>query len=159
MTHISTTNNLAIATEEWDPTGTLIVAGGGGGAEDSYGNAGGDNDGRGGWGGGTTGGPSYNNGAPNNAHAGTQTGGYAQGRGMSATTGIVDIGGGGAGWWGGKVTINNQNPGGAGGSGWVGGVQDGRTVAGNNYFASPTGANERGHAGNGYARITIVEYD
>lgn len=155
MTHISTTNNLSISTQEWDPTGTLIVAGGGGGADDSYGHAGGENDGRGGWGGGTTGGPGYQDGAGDNSTIAGQTYGYAQGRGGQPTQ-MFDYGGGGAGWWGGKC---NRIGGGAGGSGWVGGVQNGRTLPGTEYFASPTGGSERGHAGNGYARITIVEYD
>ena len=31
------------------------------------------------------------------------------------------------------------------------------TKAGNTSFVSPTGGNETGHSGNGYARITLVE--
>ena len=31
------------------------------------------------------------------------------------------------------------------------------TYAGNTSFVSPTGGNETGHSGNGYARITLVE--
>lgn len=44
-----------------------------------------------------------------------------------------------------------------GGSGYVGGVENGETIAGNLSFIAPNGESEIGHAGNGYARITFIE--
>lgn len=36
-------------------------------------------------------------------------------------------------------------------------LTDAQTIAGNTAFISPTGANETGHTGNGYIRITVIE--
>lgn len=47
--------------------------------------------------------------------------------------------------------------GGGGGSGYIGKVNNGNTIAGNQLFTAPGGGNETGHSGNGYARITLVE--
>jgi hypothetical protein len=48
--------------------------------------------------------------------------------------------------------------GGGGGSGYVGNplLSNKDTIAGSEEFASPSGANETGHSGDGYARITKV---
>ena len=70
---------------------------------------------------------------------------------------------------------NNDNYGGGGGSGYVytestasnypSGCKlnssfyltNAQTIAGNTSFTSPTGSNETGHSGNGYARITALD--
>ena len=70
---------------------------------------------------------------------------------------------------------NETNAGGGGGSGYVytsstasnypSGcllnstyyLSDATTTAGNEQFTSPTGTNETGHSGNGYARITALD--
>ena len=46
-----------------------------------------------------------------------------------------------------------------GGSGYVNIsiLTDAQTIAGNQSFTSPTGTNETGHSGNGYARITCLD--
>lgn len=88
-------------------------------------------------------------------------------------------GGGGGGWYGGGGAYDNDSDSdgrwGGGGSGYVytsstasnypSGcllnssyyLTDAQTIAGNTAFASPTGANETGHTGNGYVRITVIE--
>ena len=67
-------------------------------------------------------------------------------------------GGGGSGWYGGSGGSRDSNKGldadGGGGSSYIGGVSNGQTIAGDTEFASPTGEVEKGHYGNGYARIT-----
>lgn len=88
-------------------------------------------------------------------------------------------GGGGGGWYGGGGAYDNDSDAdgrnGGGGSGYVytsstasnypSGcllnssyyLTNAQTIAGNTAFASPTGANETGHTGNGYIRITVIE--
>lgn len=129
----------------WSPSGTLLVAGGGGGADNTdYSGSvkGGADDGSGGTGGGTNGGNTYINGVMQGNTGGTQTSGYKQGVGESATV-VTDTGGAGGGWWGGKAT-NNNNGGAGGGSGYIGGVSNG---------SMQNGVQE----GNGYAQITWKE--
>lgn len=135
----------------------VIVAGGGGG--------GGEDNETGGYGGGETGGTS-GSGTP-----GSQT----------APSGYFGIGGhtsydGGGGWYGGSGSYpdgsGDDDRGGGGGSGYVYTAEtavnypDGnyvnssyyltnaQTIAGNQSFKSPDGANETGHTGNGFCRIT-----
>ena len=43
------------------------------------------------------------------------------------------------------------------GSSYYGAVTNPVAKAGNTSFTSPTGSNETGHTGNGYARITVVD--
>ena len=158
MTHISTTNNLA--TRTWSPTGTLIVAGGGGGSDNVY-NASeaiwAADDGSGGYGGGLEAERGHNGSSYTTQPAATQTTGYKQGVGENAPSSTGERGGGGAGWWGGYAS-NGNNCGGGGGSGYIGGVTNGSTIAGNKSFPAPGGGNETGHAGNGYARITLTRW-
>ena len=63
---------------------------------------------------------------------------------------------GGGGWYGGNASGGgvSSNVGGGGGSGYIGGLTNGRTIAGNASMPSPTGGTETGHYGNGYAIIS-----
>lgn len=158
MTHISTTNNLA--TTSWNPNGTIIVAGGGGGADDALNEIiGTENDGSGGYGGGLIGGDYTIDGVRSSNRGGTQSSGYRQGVGQSATNN-TDTAGAGGGWYGGYVS-NHNNGGGAGGSGYVSSIlSNAYTTAGSGSFPKPTGTgNEVGHAGNGYAKISHLHTD
>lgn len=116
----------------------LIVAGGGGGGG-GYTNTPLNG---GGYGGGTTGGPS------GDANVGTQTGGYAFGKGIGTGWG----GGGGGGFYGGGKRSDGDRRGACGGSGWIGGVPA-ITFKGTTY--SPAMSNGS-RSGNGYARITYI---
>ena len=159
MTHISTTSNLATTT--WNPNGTLIVAGGGGGADNVYyadEAVWSSDDGSGGYGGGLEAERGHDGASYSNRPAASQTTGFRQGVGESVTdAGGGERGGGGAGWWGGYAS-NSNNCGGGGGSGYIGGVTNGSTIAGNKSFPAPGGGNETGHAGHGYARITLTRW-
>ena len=77
-------------------------------------------------------------------------GGFGGGSSGADRTGA---GGGGGGYTGGGGG-NNYSPWGAGGGG---GSYGDIMTAGNQSFPAPGGGNERGHSGNGYARITLVE--
>ena len=48
---------------------------------------------------------------------------------------------------------------GGGGSGYINTslLTEAQTIAGNTSFTSPTGTNETGHTGDGYARITAID--
>lgn len=164
----------------------VIVAGGGGGsgvANVSGKGVGGGTTGLGGYtnettttggnrsgGGGTQsqGGISWNNIASTN-------GSFGQGGNASG----YSCGGGGGGWYGGGGAYDNDSDSdgrnGGGGSGYIytastasnypSGcllnsshyLSDAQTATGATSFPSPTGANETGHTGNGYARITVIE--
>lgn len=102
--------------EQWNPKGTLIVAGGGGGADNAGGTIGGGDDGSGGHGGGLTAQGAFIDGVLQSSVA-TQSSGYAQGIGESATV-LTDTGGAGGGWYGGYAT-NHYNGGAGGGSSYV----------------------------------------
>lgn len=137
----------------------VIVAGGGGGASD---------DGNGGSGGGVSG-------ISTGASAGTATSGSGFGQAAASSYTSGECGGGGGGWYGGYGGGSENIPGG-GGSGYVyisstasnypSGcllnssyyLSDAKTIAGNNSFVSPTGSSETGHSGNGYCRITVIEF-
>lgn len=134
----------------------LMVAGGQGGAQYPKGT--------GLFGGGTEGGKPTNK-AGKTFGAATQSIGYAFGQGQTGRNGIRGTqnggegnGGGGGGLYGGYAPTNTGNltncPGG-GGSGYVNAILvDGKTIAGNQSFLSPSGVSETGHAGNGAALIT-----
>lgn len=174
MTHISTSRNPVdnkAATNKknnrgknpfWNPVGTLIVAGGGGGG----GYTGGKLDQlTGGYGGGETAGQGGAQDAASNA---TQKGykqGYGQNRyDLNVSGNSSDGGGAGAGWYGGYVNPNgNMDFGGGGGTGYVAAIfgqhaiTGGKTIAGNESFPATDGKKmEKGHAGNGYAKITFI---
>lgn len=95
----------------------------------------------------------------------TQSAGYAFGTGQNGRNGTGKVtkggegnGGGGGGLYGGLSPENsgtNTNQSGGGGSGYVNAILvDGKTIAGNQSFLSPSGVSETGHAGNGAALIT-----
>lgn len=99
------------------------------------------------------------------------------GQGLSYSSGYAGAGGGG--WYGGGGSYpdssGDDDRGGGGGSGYIytsstasnypSGcllnssyyLTNASTTAGNAAFTSPTGANETGHTGNGYIRITVIE--
>ena len=173
-THIATTNRGILKNYASYKSEVVIVAGGGGGADS----------GTGGYGGGTTGGTAvggryYGNLITSLATGGTQTGPGknsvhtgeggskvvydAPGFGMGGsgyilrTNGVDKDGGGngGGGWYGGGGSANIEA--GGGGSGYVNtSLVSGATIAGNKSFAAPSGGNETGHSGTGYARITVT---
>lgn len=135
-------------------TRVIVAGGGGGGGYADYGAAGnyhGYNNSRA-YGGGLSGGRGqYDN-------AGTQTSGNALWAGGIAP---YDAGGGGGGYYGGGASQSGAGNGtsggaGSGGSGYIGGVENGKTIAGNQTMPSTDGGTEKGHSGNGYARITYV---
>lgn len=139
------------------------------------------------YGGGTTGGTAtqnYGSGGGGGTQTAGGTGGnnnagtFGQGgQGLSYSNGYAGAGGGG--WYGGGGSYpdgsGDDDRGGGGGSGYVytsstasnypSGcllnssyyLTNAQTIAGNTAFASPTGANETGHTGNGYVRITVIE--
>lgn len=150
----------------------VIVAGGGGatswGPSNEYGDAGG--------------GESSIAGS-NSPGLSNQTSGNAFGIGANAKASSTSYninGAGGGGWYGGISSTNSVGGGskthGGGGSGYVytsstaknypSGcllnssyyLSDAKTIAGNTSFTSPTGSSETGHSGNGYCRITVIEY-
>lgn len=108
-----------------------------------------------------------------NAYAGFGFGGNG------VSSGGEHAGAGGGGWYGGSGSYpdgsGDDDRGGGGGSGYVytsstatnypSGcllnssyyLTSASTTAGNTAFTSPTGANETGHTGNGYIRITVIE--
>ena len=174
-THIAINNNRGVLANYKDnKEEVLIVAGGGGGGEWA---------GDPGVGGGTSGtnGNAYdknsytNNGQNIIGTAGTSNSGgttatistytcyptngsFGQGGwGYARNGGADDYGaGGGGGWYGGGGTCYTGMAG--GGSGYIntGAGVSGSTIAGTNSFTSPSGANETGHTGTGYARISIT---
>ncbi len=149
------------------------VSGGGGSASGGYG--GGTSGGRGGTGGSDVGEPRCSEGG----YGGTQTSGGASrtascadeshtsgsgsyGRGGSGTSRFGSNGGGGGGGLyggsGGAASGYVAHGGGGGGSGYVGDVDSGSTLAGNQTVPTQDGTSTRtGNAGNGYAKITFVE--
>ena len=128
----------------------IIVAGGGGGNDNNQEGT------HGGSGGGIRGGSGSGENSPNHvivenvSPGGTQTSGYAFGRGGDGIGGS-DTPGGGGGWYGGYPGLNrghipSNNCGAGGGSGYVGGM--GRNTSMNNNV----------NPGNGYARIYLIEW-
>ena len=92
---------------------------------------------------------------------GTQTGcgpdGIKGGFGFGGSPTEMEAGAGGGGWYGGNASGGggvHRSVGGGGGSGYIGGLTNGRTIAGNASMPSPTGGTETGHYGNGYAVIS-----
>ena len=92
---------------------------------------------------------------------GTQTGcgpdGIKGGFGFGGSPTEMEAGAGGGGWYGGNASGGggvHRSVGGGGGSGYIGGLTNGRTIAGNASMPSPTGGTETGHYGNGYAIIS-----
>lgn len=169
-THIATASGL-LASLSGKQSSVLIVAGGGGGGERE----------EGGYGGGTNGSNGIRNsglcspvtvtptgasqsgggaaGSVNNGYGTGSVGSFGKGGDGGCTAkvnGICDSGSGGGGGWFGGGGIPYCGAGG-GGSGHIGAGVSGTTYPGNTTFVAPGGANEKGHAGTGYARITLIE--
>lgn len=123
-------------------------------------------------GGGTNGCGQYP-GTQNSAGSGGE---FGLGGNQSTTNYRYDAGAGGGGWYGGGTSHSDTGTGyvnySGGGSGFVNtaanagyrpsgytGLQldSGSTQDGSTSFASPSGGNETGHSGDGYARITVIE--
>ena len=157
----------------------IIVAGGGGGAQ----GGGSSTIHNGGYGGGGTAGqsgsskyayggsqtsggtastPSSTNYANNRTNGSFGLGGNGAGNNSSNPTAVVATGGGGGGgYYGGSGGLgawdgNGEATGGGGGSGYVNTsrLTSTQLLAGNTSIPAPSGGNETGHTGNGYARIT-----
>ena len=174
-THIATATGLLNSLVP-SKSKVLIVAGGGGGGAyyfpTDYGGVGGDcawsyfaqKDKNypvtalyGGYGGGISGQSTYSGITKGGEQSGSTTY-FGKGQdGITSSNNIGGIGGGGGGWYGGTIVSNNPSAlpiSGSGGSSYVGGVNVGRTIAGNANMPSPTGGTETGHSGNGYCKIT-----
>lgn len=142
----------------------LLVAGGGGGHHWGSNVAG--------WGGGENGGSTTQI-RGSTFSGGSQTGGYKFGLGQDGaskdvygSSGAEGNSGCGGGWYGGTTLETtggtDTNCDGSGGSGHVNTSKlnsGAKTIAGNEEFESPEGGTETGHAGNGYAKISIVDVD
>lgn len=175
-THIATTNYGLLRNYASHQNDVLLVAGGGGGGK--VGDDGEDGGSSvyyyGGYGGGATGGNSqgdnYGLGASQTGPGGTVGGNSCTnmynypgfGQGGDATWCGEALGGGGGGWYGGgPAGGRSHNGGGGGGSGHVntGNLYDTVLFGGNQLFNNPNGSAETGHAGDGYARITLLSWD
>ena len=162
-TSITSSNNGTLNNFYSITNNILIVAGGGGGSGEFK-----DGPNAGGVGGGVTGGGGQ---GQNPGRAGTQTNGganaldvnnlaygTASGFGYGGNFNGSGFGsGGGGGYYGGGCgyTIGSSA---GGGSGYVNTskLTDALTIAGNTSFPSPTGGTETGHAGNGWATISLI---
>jgi hypothetical protein len=152
-THIATTNRGLLSNYSSYKDEVLIVAGGSGGSaiNSSSGSGGGANGGLA-----VTAGWSATGVSSTTINGGTQTIGYAFGKGQNGSVkslggmaGAEGNGGGGSGWYGGYSYIGDGDgscSGGSGGSGYLGGVT---------YGSMQNGV----RSGNGYARITFVSAD
>ena len=156
-THIGTFNSTLAS--HGSTSGLYIVAGGGGGADSDAGWTCG---GAGGVGGGSAGGSgngrcNYPDGGTQSASTGTDAkynyGSFGKGANYSTYSGCNKSPGGGGGLYGGDTVCNDAA---GGGSGYIGGVTSGSTSSGSKTFTDPNGTSVTGHAGNGYARITLV---
>ncbi|MCL2451665.1 glycine-rich protein [Candidatus Saccharibacteria bacterium] len=154
-------------------TNLLVAAGGGGGVQVNavvgcVGGAGGGTNGQAGQnnvgGGGNCTGP--NSGGGTQSAGGTVSRGQAGSAGQGGTStqqgGSIYSGGGGGGWFGGGAGDGTGGAGG-GGSGWLRtaalngvAITNSSTVDGTTTFAQPDGTMAVGHAGDGYARVTIL---
>ena len=168
MTHISYKNNPVTYGQNWDPDGTIIVAGGGGGG----GNGSPGNTGNGYRQGGYAGGDVAENGHTGTAESTnggkgannlTPVTGSKQGNGedhtrskfTSTNSDGSDGGGGGGGWYGGLA--GKGDVGGGGGTGYVSPeLVNAKNIAGNTSITEPGGTTNTGHEGDGYARITYA---
>ena len=168
MTHISYTNNLAVANPDptkrgsWNPAGTIAVAGGGGGAgkyknPDDHGYK---DDGLRAHGGGTS--SNAINDWKGYVPGATQTSGWSQGCGQSS----YNASGGGGGWYGGYshgYTYQDTNKcfaAGTGGSGYITALGRDPDYASQNMCVGGNAsipAKPSGGSPHGYARLTLVK--
>ena len=169
-THIATKTGLLKDLNE-NKNAVLIVAGGGGGGRDQANHVSAAKWGYGGAGGGTRGQGALSSFTETTdifteatTLAGTQSSGCSFGGGCSVT-GNSAGGGGWYGGYGGNDSFNyngtNNNPGsGSGGSGYIGGVDNGNTIAGTSSMPTHNGTSTMtGNAGDGYAKITLGTKD
>ena len=163
-THIATATGL-LKDLSSKQSSVLIVGGAGGGGAGVAGYAGA--------GGGLTGGDGYDSHSSGYSKGGTQSSGgagasghssngYAGGFGYGGGGSGEAAGGGGAGWYGGGGSgycgAAEDEGGGGGGSSYMSNtLTNTKTIAGSASLPAPQGGNETGHAGNGYARITLVK--
>ena len=158
-THIATVSGkLSALSSQQDKV--LIVAGGGGGARNQSNHIAAARWGQGGAGGGLTSGGAYSNFNTTTvtkmtACLATQTVGYAFGQGEAGNANSAG-GGGFMGGYAGAGECGTYLGSGSGGSGYIGTLDNAASLDGENTFPSPTGTNEIGHSGNGYARITYL---
>ena len=169
---LDTTNLRYVRTQE-SYNGRIIVAGGGGSSAIN-GNV------IGGHGGGTSGTNSPSSTENSGYSAGTQSsaGNCSGTSGKNSSSGYLAVGGlgygasgkvtnssstqsagAGGGYYGGGTSPASNSNASAGGSGYINTslLTNAQTIAGNQQFTSPTGTNETGHSGNGYARITALD--
>ena len=168
-THVSKSSGGELKEFETHKSDVLIVAGGGGSVDIDAGITG-----NGGYGGGSVGG----NGSKSYTWTvGVATGGTSNAGGITSSypdgfvgengrfglggygyvvyNGVTNYGAqGGSGWYGGGGAALAGSSG--GGSGYIGGVQNGKTIAGNAVMPSPNGGTETGHTGNGACNITWI---
>ncbi len=152
----------------------ILVAGGGGGTGRSGSSAGGvgggasgtagANENTSGFGGG--GGTQSAGGSVYNTNNGASAGSLGIGGNGSTNWAAGGGGGGGGGYYGGgggiALVCHDCSPGGfagggGGGSSYFGGVTNGSTTAGNASMPNPSGGTMTGNAGDGFARITVLE--
>ena len=161
-TNITTTNRGELKTFASYKAEVLIVAGAGGSCDFESGKG---ITGQGGHGGGISGTSGICSYYPRNGTgASGSTGGDSYGMpGGGSVPGSFGIGGvgwndygaqGGSGWAGGGGSGYAGT--GGGGSSYIGGVQNGKTIAGNAVMPSPDGGTETGHTGNGACNITWI---
>ena len=176
--HIATSNYGVLSGYSSHQSDVLIVAGGGGSNGGQSQGLNGTTTCHGGFGGGTTGG--WSEGSTIISYWNTSSSGTRLNADVGATqsrTGAVGVKGafgqggngvgnggcGGGGWYGGSGAGGNgltEDSGGGGGSGYVGGCESPRetlmgTIWGSTTFESTSGSTEKGHIGNGYAKITL----
>ena len=168
-THISKYSGGELKEFETHKSDVLVVAGGGGSVDIDPGITG-----KGGYGGGSVGG----NGSKSYTWTvGVATGGTSNAGGITSSypdgsvsengrfglggygyvvyNGVINYGAqGGSGWYGGGGAALAGSSG--GGSSYIGGVQNGKTIAGNAVMPSPDGGTETGHTGNGACIITWI---
>ena len=174
-THISKSSGGELKEFETHKSDVLIVAGGGGSVDVDPGITG-----YGGYGGGSIGG---NGSSSYTWTVGVATGGTSNAGGITSSIGLggsivsvvkengrFGLGGygdavynngtinygaqGGSGWYGGGGAALAGSSG--GGSSYIGGVQNGKTIAGNAVMPSPNGGTETGHSGDGVCNITWI---
>ena len=171
-THIASENLGVLKDFSGDTDKILIVAGGGGGGGANSGSAANQYN-VGGAGGGSTAGSGTNvklsgysavvpgQGASQTGVACSYSstskhcGSFGQGGSNEYLDAACQAAGGGGGYYGGSSGMYYGSSGG-GGSGWTGTLTNANTIVGTSTITEPSGSSATGHAGNGYARITLV---
>lgn len=159
-THIALVSGL-LSTLQNQKDKVLIVAGGGGGAAASPDANGGDGGGERG----SNGTPPSNHTSADYGKGGSQTSGYAFGRGQNATDYSVynqEVAGGGGGWYGGTSGVPTSSEpylgGAGGGSGYIGGVTSGCGITATTSVGDTTDPIRANHT-NGVALVQLLMPD